>query len=131
MEDSIQVSRYNQIKKKQFEKARETEEEKDFAEYWKVRNRELQDMEERERIEERERNAELERYRKEQADAKQKIAEEEFMREQRAATKSQALLDQQEKHFYSYAEKCIKDWKAEGKNVTPLLLELKNQSKNI
>lgn len=111
-------------------KEKETQEEKDFADYWKIRNKELQDMEEQERLEEIERNKELERYRKRQADEKAKLKENEFRREQEAATRAQALLDQQDKHFYSYAERCIKEWKDDGKNVTPLLLELKRQADN-
>ena len=123
------MSRKNQITRKHQIRQKETKEEKDFAEYWKVRNRELQEMEERERQEELERNRELEMFRKKQHDEKAAIKEHEFRKEQRAATKAQALLDQQEKHFYSYAERCIKDWKDEGKNVTPLILELKQQAK--
>ena len=45
--------------------------------------------------------------------------------------KTQALLDQQEKNFYSYAEKCIQDWQAQGKNVKPLIMELKNYKKRV
>jgi hypothetical protein len=123
------VSRKNQISRKQQVKEKETKEEKDFAEFWKVRNRELQEMEERERQEELDRNRELEMFRKGQFEDKQRVREHEFRKEQRAATKAQALLDQQEKHFYSYAERCIKEWKDDGKNVTPLILELKQQAK--
>lgn len=108
---------------------KEKQEDTEFAQFWKVRNQELQEMEERERIEEIERNQELERYRKRQAEQKEKIKVNEFRREQEAATRAQALLDQQDKHFYSYAERCIKEWKDQGKNVTPLLLELKKQAK--
>jgi hypothetical protein len=46
-----------------------------------------------------------------------------------AATKCQALLDNQEKEFYSYAEQCIKEWEAAGKNVKPLIMELKGYKK--
>lgn len=45
--------------------------------------------------------------------------------------KAQALLDQQEKNFYSYAERCIKEWQDAGKNVKPLVMELKNYKKRI
>jgi len=33
-----------------------------------------------------------------------------FQEEQSAAVNAQALLDQQEKNFYSYAEQCISQW---------------------
>ena len=38
-------------------------------------------------------------------------------------------MDQQEKNFYSYAEKCISEWTSQGKNVKPLVMELKNYKK--
>jgi len=41
------------------------------------------------------------------------------------------LLDQQQKNFYSYAEKCIGEWQSQGKNVKPLILELKNYKKKV
>lgn len=62
---------------------------------------------------------------------RQRQAEEEFKVEQDAATRAQALLDQQEKNFYSYAEQCINEWQGNGKNVKPLILELKGYKKRI
>ena len=45
--------------------------------------------------------------------------------------RNQALQDQQEKNFYSYAEKCIDEWQGQGKNVKPLIIELKNYKKRV
>lgn len=39
---------------------------------------------------------------------KQERAESDFKKELEYATQAQALLDQNEKQFYSYAEQCIK-----------------------
>jgi len=39
------------------------------------------------------------------------------------------LLDQQEKNFYSFAEQAISEWQAKGKNVKPLIMELKGYKK--
>ena len=82
----------------------EKKEEAEFAEYWKIRNQELQEAEQREVDEEKERAAELRKFHQMQADEKRIKAEKEFIKEQKAATKAQAMLDQQEKHFYTYAE---------------------------
>ena len=68
---------------------------------------------------------------KTQNDAKQANAIKEFQTEQANAVKTQALLDQQEKNFYSYAEKAIAEWQGQGKNVKPLIMELKNYKKRI
>lgn len=51
------------------------------------------------------------------------------MRELHDAATSTALLDHKEKEFYSYAERCIKEWQEAGKNVKPLILELKGYKK--
>ena len=53
------------------------------------------------------------------------------MKDMEHATKTQALLDQKDKQFYSYAEQCIKEWKDQGKNVTPLIMELKSYKKRL
>jgi hypothetical protein len=45
--------------------------------------------------------------------------------------RNQALQDQQEKNFYSYAEKCVSEWDTQGKNVKPLIMELKNYKKRV
>jgi hypothetical protein len=127
--DAIERSRHQQITRKRAERESEKKEEEEFKEYWKIRNLELQETEALEKEEERLRNKELSEFLKYQNEQKVRLSENEFMREQKAATKAQALLDQQEKHFYNYAEKAIQDWKHEGKNVTPLLMELKGQAR--
>ena len=128
MKEAIERSREQQMARKRFEREAEKKEEEEFKEYWKVRNQELQDAEAMEKEEERLRNRELAEFLKHQQDIKAKEIEDEFKKEQKAATKAKALIDQQEKQFYSYAEKAMEDWKAEGKNVTPLILELKGQA---
>ena len=66
--------------------------------------------EEQEKEEERQRAQELLNFQREQSDIKNRIAVQEFQQQQADALKTQALNDQQEKNFYSYAEKCIQDW---------------------
>lgn len=68
---------------------------------------------------------------KKQSDVKREKAENQFKEDNIASVQAQALLDQQEKNFYSYAERCIKDWDQAGKNVKPLIIELKNYRKRI
>ena len=70
-------------------------------------------------------------YLKKQTEEKNVKAQEAFIHEQNTAFSNQALQDQQEKNFYSYAEKCVQEWGAQGKNVKPLIMELKNYKKRI
>ncbi len=129
MKNAIERSRKMQIEKRRMEKEMEKKEEEEFAKYWRVRNQELQEAEQLEQEDERLRNKEMMTYLRVQQEEKRKQAELDFIREQKAATKAQALLDQQEKHFYNYAEKAIDEWKGSGKDVKPLVLELKGQAK--
>lgn len=87
--------------------------------------------EQQEKEEERQRAKELAAFVRTQNDAKQDKAIKDFQAEQANAVKTQALLDQQEKNFYSYAEKAIGEWQGQGKNVKPLIMELKNYKKRI
>ena len=131
MKAAIEKSRKNQMDRLAKEKADAKAEEREFAEFWKLRNEELAIAEQQEREEERQRRVELTNYLKKQADEKNTRAQEEFVNSQHEALHNQALMDQQEKNFYSYAEKCIAEWTAQGKNVKPLILELKNYKKKV
>lgn len=82
-------------------------------------------------MEARSRKEDIQGYLKKQVEARQKKAEEEFKAELAEAARTQALLDQQEKGFYSYAEQALKEWQDKGKNVTPIILELKNYKKRV
>ena len=110
MKTAIERSRALQIERKKQEAASKKQEDKDFAEFWRIRNEELQLAEQQEKEEERQRARELADFIKTQNDAKQTKAIKEFQDNQVNAVKTQALLDQQEKNFYSYAEKCIAEW---------------------
>ena len=131
MQQAIEHSRQLQITRKQQEKDAQKQEEKEFTEFWKIRNEELQIAEQQEREEERLRNQELRNFLKKQSEIKQKQTEDEFKKELEKQANAQALLDQQEKQFYSYAEQCIKEWQDGGKNVKPLVLELKTYKKRL
>jgi len=74
---------------------------------------------------------EVTNFLKKQIQDKNNKAQEDFINDQYLALKSQALQDQNEKSFYSYAEKCISEWEQSGKNVKPLIMELKNYKKRV
>ena len=73
----------------------------------------------------------MQNYLKSQVKARERLAEDDFRQEMEAQQAAQALLDQQQKNFYSYAEQAVKDWQGAGKNVKPLILELKGYKKKI
>lgn len=59
MKAAIERSRQLQIHRKQMEKKAQLQEDKEFAEFWKIRNQELQLAEEQEKEEERQRLKEM------------------------------------------------------------------------
>ena len=96
-----------------------------------MRSDELQVAEAMEKQDTRQRNEEMKEYLRKQMESRHKKAEDEFKANLEEAARTQALLDQQEKGFYSYAEQAVKEWQQKGKNVTPLILELKNYKKKV
>jgi hypothetical protein len=80
--------------------------------------------------EKRERGSKLKEYLGVQIAEKDKKQEEEFLNERRMAARSQAVRDQNEKEYLSYAEKCMKEWADQGKNVIPLVKQLKAYKNN-
>eukprot|EP00347_Sterkiella_histriomuscorum_P007243 403349712 len=131
MQQQIEKSRQHQIQKRLQDRDVVKRDEKEFSEFWKIRSEELALSEQQEKEEIRLRNMELKNYQKRQIDIRTHKTEEVFKKDLTEATKANALIDQNEKEFYSYAEKCIKEWQDAGKNVTPLILELKNYKKKV
>ncbi len=127
----IERSRKTQIEKRQYEKENEKHDQKEFAQFWKIRNEELHVLEEQEKEEIRARNKELKEFQKRQTENKSVKVQEEYKKNLDEGTRALALIDQKDREFYSYAEQCIKEWQGLGKNVTPLILELKNYKKKI
>jgi len=124
-------SRDQQKGKRRRERAAEEQEQQEFKQFWKLRSEELQVAEMQERDEARQRNEELKQYLKRQIEVKHKKAEEDFKAELEQATRAVAVVDEQQRGFYSYAEEALKTWGASGKNVKPLILELKSYKKRV
>ena len=131
MRAAIERSRQLQILRKTKEKEAQKREDSEFAHFWKVRNDELQLAEEQEKEEDRQRAKELAQFQHAQMKRKNEQAVIDFQEGQANSLKTKALLEQQEKNFYSYAEKAIAEWQAQGKNVKPLIMELKNYKKRV
>ena len=131
MKEAIEKSRSAQLERKRMEADKKKQEEREFSEFWKLRNEELAIADQQEKDENRQRQLELNAYIRKQIDDKNRKAQETFINEQHEALRNGALMDQQEKNFYSYAEKCIAEWSSQGKNVKPLIMELKNFKKRL
>lgn len=94
MKQAIDRSRALQVERRQKERETENKEAKEFAEFWKVRNQELQQAEQQEALEEKERQLELVKFLAKQSEIKKTKAEEQFKLDNVASLQTQALLDQ-------------------------------------
>lgn len=86
-------------------------------------------------------NQDLADYQIRQMNEKNRLREQEIIREMEEAEAIKKAIEDDDKIFRSYAERCVNEWDAhvslptlrslfnifQGKNVTPLILELKKQ----
>ena len=129
MQNQIHVSRQLQMERKRQEREEEIRREKDFAGFWKQKMSDLQQMEDDESNAQRNRNMKLQNYHKKQMDYKARKAEQEALVEAEMASQGAQVMDDEAGQFNSYAEQCLQEWADQGKNVTPLILQLKNYKK--
>ena len=90
----------------------------------------LEESENNERTERRRRERDLAEYRRLQTEEKRRLAIRDFEQLNEDSYKQIKRLDTEDDDFIKYAEHWIKVYKAQGKNITPLLLELKRYKKN-
>jgi hypothetical protein len=90
---------------------------------------ELDKLDAMEKQEGRNRLEELHNFHSQQIDEKKRRAEDEFKKQIEQDAFVAATHDEVEKQFYSYAEKAIRQWQNHGKNIKPLIMELKNFKK--
>ena len=69
-------------------------------------------------------------FQKLQIEEKKKNALNDFFKSNEEIFKNKKNLEQESDEFIKYAENWIKDYKNNGKNITPLLLELKKYRKH-
>lgn len=60
---------------------------------------------------------------------KQKMREQELSEEVAEAENIKKKQENEDKIFYSWAEQMIEQWKKDGKDIMPLLKQLKQQNK--
>lgn len=131
MKNQIEKSRKQQIERRSQEKCNVKDEEEQFAMFWKEKMAELGELERNEEDDKRERARQLQNFHKKQMDFKARKAEQEALVEEELARQSLKMQEDEQLQFHSYAEKCLKEWTLQGKNITPLILELKNYKKRI
>ncbi|MFO0515419.1 MAG: hypothetical protein ACK5YA_01065 [bacterium] len=119
------------LKRKLNEKEREKHEEKEFLRQWQDKMRVMKEDEKQELGDIRNRCKNLQEFHKYQIEIRKKKTEEDFKTDMETAFKTKLMLQNENDEFLKYAEGWIQDYYKDGKDITPLLLDLKQYKKNI
>jgi hypothetical protein len=127
----IDENRDLQTNRRREVREQDKKDDKEFVEYWKERMQQLELDEKEEKGEIRARNKNLQDFHKMQMEVKKKNAETEFVSDQEAAYKTKLMLNNEQDDFLKYAEESIKEYYNAGKDITPLILDLKSYKKKL
>ena len=116
-------------KKKEAEKIQNKKEEAAFVDEWAKKMKQLEQDELNEKRMTFERNKMLAEYQQMQLNERRRKAEAQFYQLNEDSFKNQLMLQKEDDEFIRYAEGCIRDYHEQGKDITPMLLELKRYKK--
>ena len=130
MQNEIKLQREELIKKREEEKNKLKKEEEKFVDDWKKKMRMLEIEERNELLAKKERDKNLAKFQKLQLEEKKRLAKQHFIQLTEDSYKKRLGLEMENDEFLKYAEFWIKEYKKQGKNINPLLLELKKYKSN-
>ena len=116
--------------RKEAERIKNKEEDLQYIDDFKKKLKMLEDAEKEEWLEKRKKNKDLAEYQKLQYEEKKRKAMDIFRQFNEDSYKNLRRLEIEDDDFIKYAEYWINEYKQQGKNITPLLLELKRYKKN-
>ena len=119
------------VAKRTVQKEMEKKADKNFVDLWKMR---MKDLEREEKTEKQEiycRNKNLERINLNMAENRKISAAEQFVKDNEEALKTKLMLQTENSEFLEFSEDIIKEYAAQGKEIGPLLLELKKYRKRL
>ena len=116
--------------RKEAERIKNKEEDMQYIDDYKRKLKVMEEAEKEEWRQRRQRNKDLADYQKLQYEEKKRLAVDDFKQFNEDSYKNLRRLEIEDNDFIKYAEYWIKEYKQQGKNITPLLLELKRYKKN-
>jgi hypothetical protein len=129
--DDIDTSRRMQVDRKRAQMDREKAEEHELSCFWKEWCGRLDELDEQEHTQRRLAAKKLSQEQLVQAEVRKRREEEEKRREQTVAVSAQAALEADTLEFHAYAEEQIKNYATDGKNIIPLIKELRSFRKRV
>mmetsp|Transcript_5625 Transcript_5625/g.14269 ORF Transcript_5625/g.14269 Transcript_5625/m.14269 type:complete len:461 (+) Transcript_5625:108-1490(+) len=125
----IERSRDQQMNIRAAEKGRLQAEERAFVAQWKVRNEQLRREEEMEKISTFQRNKTLQDAHVRAIGLKLDKAAYQRTREMEEALATEVVMAEDEELFKHYTAVCMEEWKSQGKDLMPMMLELTKRNK--
>ncbi|CAD8183384.1 unnamed protein product [Paramecium pentaurelia] len=102
---------------------------KEFQIYWEKRGKELEEIENVENTAQRDRRIQNAKYQQDQINEKTILREKEYLEQLDQQEEKQRKLEKEDEIFMIWASQKIQEQSKEGKNILPLIKELKNLSK--
>ena len=112
------------------EKIKNKEEDMKYIDDYKQKLKFMEDAEKEELNEKRKKNKDLAEYQKLQYEEKKRKAFDDFEKFNEDQYKNLRRLEIEDDDFIKYAEHWIQEYKQQGKNIAPLMLEIKRYKKN-
>ena len=126
----IKQQMLNSIREKEEKRLREKQEDLNYIDDFKKKLALLEESERNEMLDKKQRERDLAEYRRLQTEEKRRLAIRDFEQMNEDTYKQLKRLEMEDDDFIKYAEYWISEYKKQGKNITPLLLELKRYKKN-
>merc|ERR1739848_183354 len=124
-QDEIDRSRRQQIERKRVEREKDRCEEAETADFLKEWCKTLDKQEQDEQDLKRMAAKKLANEHKKQCEIQRRRKEEGKTQEDQVASRAKRAMEADTIEFHNYAESCIRDYAEEGKNVIPLIKELR------
>ena len=125
MLNEINEYREKAVLKREEERKKNSEEDIKYVNDYNSRMAKLKEEEDKEKEVKRLRERDLKEYQKLQYEEKKRQVMDDFKRLNEDAYKNMQRLDNENDDFIKYAEYHIEEYKKQGKNIRPLLIELK------
>ena len=126
IKDQIQMDK----ERKEAERLKNKEEDLQYIDDYKRKLKIMEEAEKEEFAQKRQKNKDLAEYQKLQYEEKKRKAMDTFVQFNEDQYKNLRRLEIEDDDFIKYAEHWISEYKQQGKNINPLLLELKRYKKN-
>merc|ERR1712224_117406 len=130
-QDEIDRSRRQQIERKRVEREKDRCEEAETSEFLKEWCKTLDKQEQDEQDLKRMAAKNLSNEHKKQCEIQRRRKEEIKTQEDQVASRAKRAMEADTIEFHNYAESCIRDYAEEGKNVIPLIKELREFRKRV